>query len=120
VWELTLTADHSQPSKPVDPSDEVEIHIVFDYLIQITPTRTNRRVLTESHDLNVLLKLSRKNLDDRGYPHPQALWFAERMFLKAFNDKHLPDVRMLQWKAHVKGDTFVLSEYSVSLSCALD
>ena len=108
----------SQTHTPLD--DEVEIHIVFDYVIQRTPTRTQRRVLTKKHQLNAFLKLSRKNLDERGYPDPRALWFAERMFLKAYNDKHLPDVRLLRWSCRLKDDTFVLSEYRVELSLTLD
>lgn len=100
--------------------DEVEIHIVFDYVIQRTPTRTQRQVLTQKEDFNVHMKFQRKNLDDRGYPDPRALWFAERMFLNALNEKHLPDVRLLQWKSHLEGDSFILSEYRVLLASSID
>jgi hypothetical protein len=110
------TLSEKQPS----PEDKVEIHIVFDYVIQRTPTRSQRQLRTRQEDFNVNLKLSRKNLDERGYPDPRALWFAERMFLKSYNDKHSPDVRLLQWKAHLKGDSFVLSEYRVLLSTSID
>jgi hypothetical protein len=106
--------------KPPSPKDEVEIHIVFDYVIQRRPTRTQRQVLTRQEDFNVSLKLLRKRLDEKGYPDPRALWFAERMFLKSYNDKHLPDVRLLQWKAHLKDDSFILSEYRVLLSVSID
>ena len=98
----------------------VELHIVFGYVIQRVPTRTKRTVRTRSADFNVYLKLSRANLDERGYPSARALWVAERMFLKGYREKHLPDVRLLQWKARLKGDTFVLSEYIVLLSPSLD
>ena len=100
--------------------DEVEIHIVFDYVIQRVPTRTKREVLTWKQDFNVYMKLSRTNLDERGYPYACALWAAERMFLKGYNDKHLPDVRLLQWKAHLKGDSLIVSEYRVLLPPSLD
>ena len=106
--------------KPPSPEDEVEIHIVFDYVIQQTPTRMQRQVLTRREDFNVEVKLLRKSLDEKGYPDPQALWFAERTFLKCYNDKHSPDVRLVKWKAHLKGDSFILSEYRVLLSASLD
>jgi hypothetical protein len=106
--------------EPTSPEDKVEIHIVFDYVIQRRPTRTQRQVLTRQEDFNVSLKLLRKSLDEKGYPDPRALWFAERVFLKSYNDKHAPDVRLLEWKAHLKGDSFILSEYRVLLSASMD
>ena len=112
----TITPSGKQSS----PDDEVKIHIVFDYVIQKTPTRTERQVLTRREDFNVHLTLLRKSLDEKGYPDPRALWFAERMFRKSFKDKHLPDVRLLEWKAHLKGDFFVLSEYRVLLPASAD
>ena len=108
------------PEKQLSLDDEVEIHIVFDYVIQKTPTRTERQVLTRKEDFNVRLTLLRKSLDERGYPDPRALWFAERMFLQSYNNKHLPDVRLLEWKAHLKGDFFILSEYQVLLPASMD
>ncbi|MGE3701812.1 MAG: hypothetical protein AB7G08_23940 [Hyphomicrobiaceae bacterium] len=101
------------------PDEEVEIHLVFDYIIQRVPTRTKRAVFTRNDDINVFLRLSRKHLDERGYPDAAALWFAEGMFLKFYNKKHLPDVRLLGWKSHLKGDVFVLSEYRVMLPPSL-
>jgi hypothetical protein len=115
-----MPATTTPSEKPPSPEDEVEIHIVFDYVIQQTPTRTQRQVLTRQEDFNVHLKLLRKSLDERGYPDPRALWFAERTFLKAYSDKHMPDVRLLQWKAHLNGDPFVLSEYRVLLPPSKD
>jgi hypothetical protein len=112
----STNTDRKMPSA----EDEVEIHIVFDYVIQRVPTRTKREVLTQKQDLNVYMKLSRTNLDERGYPNARALWAAERVFLKGYNDKHLPDVRLLQWEAHLKGDSFILSEYRVMLPPSLD
>jgi hypothetical protein len=112
----TTTPSDKQPS----PEGEVEIHIVFDYVIQRVPTRTKRKVLTRKQDFNVHMKLSRTNLDERGYPNARALWAAERVFLKGYNDKHLPDVRMLQWKSHLKGDSYILSGYRALLPPSLD
>lgn len=110
----------TSPEKVAPPGDQVEIHMVFDYVIQRTPTRTQRKVLTRSDHFNVFLSLLPKHLDKRGYPEPRALWFAERQFLIEFNKKHLPDVRLLQWKAHLKNDPFVLSEYHVLLPRSMD
>jgi hypothetical protein len=88
---------------PPSSEDETEVHIVFEYVIQRVPTRTQRNVATQRDDFNVSITLKRKNLDERGYPDPHALWFAERTFLKAYNEKHLPNVRLLRWRAHLKG-----------------
>lgn len=115
-----MSATATRSEKPPSPEDKVEIHVVFDYVIQQTPTRTQRQILTRQQDFNVHLKLLRKNLDEKGYPDPRALWFAERTFLKGYNDKHMPDVRLLQWKAHLKGDAFILSEYRVLLPSSTD
>lgn len=111
---------HKVASAMASSEDEVELHIVFDYLLQRTPTRTKRQVLTRSDDFNVYLRLSRNLLDERGYPVARALWHAERLFLQAFNKKHLPDVRLLRWTSHLAGDPFIMSEYTVLLSRALD
>jgi hypothetical protein len=102
------------------PEQQVRVHIVFDYTIQKVPTRTERQVLMCKQDFNVHLNLLPKSLDDKDYPDPRALWFAERVFLKAFNEKHLPDVRLIEWKAHLKGDSFILSEYRVLLPATTD
>jgi hypothetical protein len=107
--------------KPNPPGPgEVTIHIVFDYVIQKVPTRTERKVLFLHQDFNVILNILPKSLDEKGYPDPRAIWFAERMFLREFNKKHLPDVRLTEWKAHLKGDAFVLSEFRVLLSPECD
>ncbi len=108
------------PPDGLASEDEVELHIVFDYLIQRTPTRTKRRVQTRKDNFNVHLRLSRGLLDDRGYPAARALWHAERMFLQGFNKKHLPDVRLLSWTSRLKDDPFILSEYEVLLPRTLD
>ena len=114
-------SDATTPTENLSSAeDEVEVHIVFDYVIQRVPTRTKRKVLTRKQDFNVYMKLSRTNLDERGYPNARALWAAERMFLKGYNDKHLPDVRILQWKSHLKGDSYILSEYRALLPPSLD
>lgn len=114
-------SEQATASKPrFTPEDLVQIHIVFEYRIQRTPTRTNRNTQTRRESFNVFLRLSRRNLDNRGYPNPQALWFAERMFLKEYNAKHLPDVRLLQWQARLRGDPFILSEYQVLLPLSID
>jgi hypothetical protein len=113
--------NHPESYKPVPPAPgERKIHIVFDYVIQKVPTRTDRKVIYSRQDFNIFLNIQPKSLDERGYPDPRAMWFAERMFLKAFNNKHLPDVRLMEWKAHLKDDPFILSEYRVLLSPAAD
>lgn len=99
---------------------EIEIHLIFDYVIQQVPTRTQRQ-LSNRHDFfEVRMKLSRKDLDEYGHPSPQALWLAERTFLQGYNNKHLPNVRLTRWRAHLKGDAFVLSEYRVLLPASTD
>lgn len=101
------------------PLDEVQIHIEFDCVIQRTPTRTKRQIFSFQKTFYVDLKLSRKHLDEKGYPDPRALWFVEQTFLKKYSEDHLPDVRLLRWKSHLSGDPFILSEYRVLLPAAM-
>ena len=97
-------------------ADLVTVNLVFDYTVQKVPTRSEGKILTKKDQFYVYLQLLPKNLDERGYPDPRALWFAERKFLEGFEKKHLPDVRLLQWSARVDGDSFVLSEYQVLMA----
>jgi hypothetical protein len=115
-----MTRTPTPSENPRSPEEEVEIHIVFDYVIQRTPTRTQRQIQTRQENFNVLVKLLRKSMDEKGYPDPRALWFAERKFLEGYNHRHFPDVRLVQWKAHLKDDPFILSEYRVLLPTSMD
>jgi len=118
---LRATAWQQMPKNETRFLDsEVELHIVFDYTIQRVPTRTSREVQIKNLDFNVHLMLRRSHLDEKGYPCAPALWHAERMFLSGWNNKHLPDVRLLKWNSHLKGDDFILSEYRVLLSPSID
>jgi hypothetical protein len=101
-------------------AETVEIHLLFEYILQRVPTRTNRKILTKNDEFHVHLRLDRKNLDVRGYPDPRALWFAERQFLTEIDKKHQPDVRLLRWRVHLVNDPFVLSSYEVFIPRAAD
>src|SRR5262245_30814084 len=102
------------------PSDDVTIRIIFDCVIQQVPTRNNRKIETRAEQFGVSLTLKRDDLDLSGFPKPAPLWFAERMFLKKFDDKSIEHVRILRWQAKLEGNSTVLSEYKVLLSPSLD
>jgi hypothetical protein len=103
-------------SNPSDDETKVRVHIVFDYTIEPVPTKRNAASIIQRHlDLNVYLDILPKSLDERGYPDPRALWFAERQFIKALEEKHTPEVRIIAWRSHLKGDPFTLSQYAVHL-----
>ena len=106
--------------RPFPLESFVQIHIVFEYRIQRTPTRTNRAIQTRWQSFNVAIQLSQTYIDHRGYPDARALWIAERMFLKKYHSRHLPDVRLVQWRARLRGDAFILSEYQVFLPLSSD
>lgn len=96
--------------------ETIELRVVFDYTVQKVPTRTHRDVLVNRDGLAIQITLLKTSVDEKGYPDPRALWFIERTFLKAFNEKHPPDVRLLGWQSRLEGDSFTLSEYRVLLS----
>lgn len=105
---------------PEDKPKTVEIVICFDYTLQRVPTRNNRTVQTRQDGTRVFLTLPVTALDANGVPIPRALWYAEGMFLKQLQDKHMPDVRVLHWQSRVDGTTKILSEYRVLLPASAD
>jgi hypothetical protein len=104
-------------SSSSEEETKVRVHIVFDYTIEPVPTKRKAASIVQRHlDFNVHLDILPKSLDERGYPDPRAMWFAERQLIKALEEKHTPEVRLIAWRSHLKGDPFVLSEFAVHLS----
>lgn len=110
--------DVDEPPPPV--SNQLTLQLLFEYELQKTPSRTDRTRRVRRDSLSVLLTLSATSIDEKGRPDPRALWYAERMFYGAFNEKHLPDVRLTRWTCRLADSPILLSEYRVTIPPEMD
>lgn len=90
---------------------QVEIQILFRYVLQKVPRKGDQNVLTRHDDFTVVLQLDPQQLNTDGTPKPLALWYAEGQFLQAIQKKHLADVRVLTWSSYLQPGNALLSTY---------
>lgn len=94
-------------------ADQAEIHLVFSYTLQKTPTLSARGTLMRNAKVDFRLKLDIAHVLPNGAPKPQALWFAECHALKIVSEHITPDVRLLNWQLRLNGRDEVLSEFQI-------